>query len=423
MQTLFARNSAALFLALMVGGISAVSLPVYGAEPVVEAPMGDAVAFPLESAPGKIQKWETLLNNAEAELVTNDNAAASEKLTEQALEAAPDEISRATVLNHTGVMRMAKRRFADAQKAFSQSFEIRKKELGETHEKTLQTLSNLGLATYKTGDEKKAEELYKRCIEDKRKGNVPGVSLSSTLTNLGNLYADQHRCGEAKKVYEEALEVDRKILGDEHSEVARDQFNIGVVLFKCNQFAEALPFLQKANDSYTALSDKSGTVKTLHYMALCHHALNDHDKALAMSMKALEMHEGHKGVGHPDTLVHLMNAADSADAAGKTDAAEKMYKQALDAIEAHPNRDNLRLTETNLELAQFYKRHGKIDQSEHYFKRALIHYEHLSKREKRNLYELPLAYSKLLGELKREGESDHLARKYLHVYSAGPAKE
>lgn len=369
-------------------------------------------AFPASS---EEQAWEQALRSAEESFTQGRLEQAFEQL-KQAQSKAPDDASRAAILNQLGVMKMNQRHFLDAQAAFKEALDLREKALPANDSATLQTASNLALATYKLGDEVGAERMYLQTIERKRSSQPGTASLAISLTNLANLYADHRRCSEAKSLYIEALDIDRKLFGDKHSETANDLFNLGAMLHRCNEFAEALTYLEQAQTAYAAVSNRYGEVKALHYMALCESALKHHEKAAALAQRALNHHEGLKGKGHGDTIVHILNAADSYDASGKIEEAEKLYKQSVEIADRFVPVDNLRIVESNLELAQFFRRHHRFEEAEHYYKRALVHYDQLSKKDKRALYELPLAYSQMLAEQKRTEESEKLARKYLHVY-------
>lgn len=363
-------------------------------------------------------QWETTLEKAEQAYLDGDQPL-SDELSQAALKSAVDETTRATVLNQLGVIQMKEKRFRDAEKSFAQALALRKKSQAD-NALVLQTLSNYALATYKLGDEKKAEELYMQCIESKRKLLPESPSLANTLTNLAHLYSDERRCAQAKALYEEALAIDSKSYGLNHEEVANDLFNIGALLERCNDFNAALTYLNRANDSYAAIKDRYGCVKSLHYIALCHAALKNYDEAAATSLKSLALHEELNGKGDPETLVHLLNAGKAYAAAGHPQKAEQLYKQALACASASPKASNWHLAQCNLDLAQFYRKQGESETAEQYFKKALVHYEQLSKKEQRALYELPLAYSQLLHDLKRTAESDKLAHKYLPVYAPTP---
>lgn len=369
----------------------------------------------------EIGAWKADLESAEKSYLSGD-AASSKKLYDQVLSEVPDDTARATVFNQMGVAQNQQHQYMDAQKSFSQALELRKKVLGENDPVTLQTMSNLALATYKTGDEVTAEKLYLECIDGKRKVAPKSESLAKSLTNLANLYTDERNCSEAKKLYLEAADVDTINFGANSAQAGLDLFNVGVMLQKCQQPKDALEYLDKAQAIFAALGDKYGQVRALHYSGLSQGDLKNYEQASQLSMRALALHEDLKGKGHPDTIVHILAAGDALVAAGKDSEAEKLYLQALHSARADEHPSSLRLTECNLALAQLYKKEKRTDDAEQYFKKALIHYEDLSKKQMRDLYELPLAYSQLLKELQQDQQSEHVGNKYLHVYAPDKAR-
>lgn len=330
--------------------------------------------------------------------------------------AAEDE---ATKSNAAGVEAVSKHQYLNATKFFRQAYEFRRAQLGAEDASTLQSLSNLALATYRLGDEKKAEQLYNECITIKRKVMPNSASLATTLTNLANLLSDERRCNDASKAYSEALQIDQTVYGPKHIEVANDLFNLGALRYRCNEFEPAQKDFQSAHDLYKELKDDYGIVKSLHYLALCQSALKQHGAAAKTAMEALQFHERLKGKGHADTLVHILNAADEVDATGDTTQAEQLYKQALEAAQRNAKAGNYELAECNLELAQFYDRHTLPENADLYYKAATTHYDSLSKRDKRKLFELPISYSKFLTAQKRTDESLAISHKYLHVFKPG----
>lgn len=151
--------------------------------------------------------WQADLENAEKLYLSGDNLQAK-KIYDQALGEVSDDTARATIINQMGVAQNKQHQYTDAQKSFSEALELRKKLLGDSDPTTLQTMSNLALATYKTGDEVAAEKLYLECIERKRKVAPNSESLAKSLTNLANLYADERNCNTARKLYLEAADID-----------------------------------------------------------------------------------------------------------------------------------------------------------------------------------------------------------------------
>jgi tetratricopeptide (TPR) repeat protein len=395
--------------------LAIVSLVIHGA---IVAPSSRAKESTSPTSTNQPSKpvWESTVEKAEQSLLDNDPDQCA-KFCADALAAAPDQIARATVHNQIGVIEMQQHRFRDAKESFAKALDLRKTYTGVDAPLTLQSMSNLALATYKSGSAAEAKELYKHCIERKRVAVPQSNSLANTLTNFANVYSDERNCPEAKNLYQEALEIDTKVFGANHKEVATDLFNLGALHYRCNQFEDALAYLDKAQQVYTAIDDKYGTMKCLHYQSLCYSGLQQFDKSVEQAMRSLELHEQIAGKGHPDTIVHLLNAAQSLDAAGSTDKAEQLLKQALQSAKSAADPSNLCMAECNLELAQFCRRHGDNDQSEQYFKAALVHYDALTKKQKRDLYEIPQAYSELLHGLKKNAESEEIAHRYLEVYA------
>lgn len=365
--------------------------------------------------------WQADLENAEKLYLSGDNLQAK-KIYDQALGEVSDDTARATIINQMGVAQNKQHQYTDAQKSFSEALELRKKLLGDSDPTTLQTMSNLALATYKTGDEVAAEKLYLECIERKRKVAPNSESLAKSLTNLANLYADERNCNTARKLYLEAADIDSALFGSSSPQAGVDYFNLGAALQKCRESKDALVYLDKANVIFQKLGDRYSQVKALHYSGLSQGDLKNFDAASEVSKRALALHEELKGKGHPDTIVHILSAGDAACAAGKNAEAEALYLQALHAARAADNPSSFLLTECNLALAQLYKKQNRLDDAEQCFKKAMIHYDDLSKREKRDLYELPLAYAQMLKEFHKDAESERFNHKYLNVYAPDKAR-
>jgi tetratricopeptide (TPR) repeat protein len=217
-------------------------------------------------------------------------------------------------------------------------------------------------------------------------------------------------------LYVEALGIDSTEYGATHAEVAQDLFNLGAMLEQCNNYTEALPYLERATRTYEALKDELGKAKSLHFVAMCYSGMHQHAKAAEAALASLASHEHFKGKGDSDTLVHLLNAADSVDAQGDGARAQKLYQQALNAAEKAKEPNNMRIAECNLEMGEFFLRHNDRDKAEQYFKTAMVHYETLGKKDRRTLYELPMVYAKLLQDAHRDEEADEISKRYIDVF-------
>lgn len=361
--------------------------------------------------------WTQKENEAESNFLSGAYTEAEAKWKEAIALAQKDsnKLNLAETLNQMTHLFLKQRRLDEARSSLQSALAIREKELGKDSPKTAETLGNLALVEHKSGHDADAERLYKEVIEIKRKSNNSN-SLAITLTNLANLYGEMRRIEDARKLYLEALELDEKTYGKDHKEVAQDYFNLGAVMYHHNYNKEAIEYLDRALSLYEKLDDGPGTVKSLHYLGLCHAEEKSHGKAIEVYRKALTLHSKIKGDRHPDTLVHQLNLARTLDSDGQSKEAEDLYKDAIGTATKYHTDARVKLIECAIEYAHFLKRHGRRAEAENQLREVLPAYESLSAHHRRELYELPRVYSDLLKELKKDAEADALAKKHLDVF-------
>lgn len=381
-----------------------------------------ALALVAPPASGENETWKMNEDAAEKAFIEG-RYEESENSWKAALTAAEkdkaDELKVAETLNQMTHLFVKHKRYAEAETALARALEIRRRLLGKDAAPALETAGNLALIKHKLGHDKDAEQLFKECIESKRKNAAGSASLATTLTNLGNLYSEQRRCEQARAAYREALAIDEKALGSEHAEVAQDLFNLGALMYRCNKPQEAIEYLQEA-ETIAQLAQSGGSAREgpsrfrgriLHYLGLCHAKLKQHQQAVVHLSHAAKL----RGADHVDSVVHVLAIAHSLEEMGQSEEAEKTLNGALLAARNH--NDNVKITEAEIELAHFYRRQKKNSLADDHYKKALETYETLNRHQQRQLYDLPRAYADLLKELKRDSESKEMANKYLHLYT------
>jgi tetratricopeptide (TPR) repeat protein len=341
----------------------------------------------------------------------------AEQTYKESIISAKSSDERASILQEFALRLISRKDYEEAEPVLAQCLSIRRQK-SECDLSTLQTLSNLALVKHKLKKEEEAESLYKECLALKRKVCPNSSSLALTLTNLANLYSEARRPTDAELLYLEAFEIDKKLGGENHLECGQDLFNLGGMYYKCNEPKKALPFFNQAQKIFEACgpSCHEQLVRVLHYSALCHSTLQEHQKSVEYNEKALLLQESTKGAKHADTAIHLLNLAHAKAKMGKASEAESLYVKALERVSNASTPDELKMCECNTELANFYRQQKKYAKAEEFYKKALAHYQKLSKHEKRGLYSLPHSYSVMLDQLKRSEESHQMAHDYLHVF-------
>jgi tetratricopeptide (TPR) repeat protein len=73
-------------------------------------------------------------------------------------------------------------------------------------------------------------------------------SVAASLNNLALLYDSQGRYAEAEPLYQQALEMTKRLLGEEHPSVATSLNNLAGLYNSQGRYAEAEPLYQQALD-------------------------------------------------------------------------------------------------------------------------------------------------------------------------------
>ena len=111
-----------------------------------------------------------------------------------------------------------------------------------------------------------AKQLYNRSLNILETTSAPPTDISALLDDLANVYADEQQWGLAKQTYERALDVDRRVLGDDHPRVASRLNNLAIVAQNMGdlKLAETL-FLDAIRRNERAYGDRhpeTGTVRS-----------------------------------------------------------------------------------------------------------------------------------------------------------------
>ncbi|MBH8573082.1 tetratricopeptide repeat protein [Nostocaceae cyanobacterium CENA369] len=183
-----------------------------------------------------------------------------------------------------------------------------------------------------------AEPWYQQCLEATKKllgEEHPDVATS--LNNLAELYRSQGRYSEAEPLYIQALTLGHKLLGDEHLDVATSLNNLAVLYRLQGRYSEAEPL-------YT--------------------------QALALRRKLL-------GEEHLDVAQSFNNLAVLYYGQGKYSEAEPLYIQALALRRKLLGEEHLDVAQSLHNLAYLYRSQGRYSEAEHLCIQALALYRKL----------------------------------------------
>jgi tetratricopeptide (TPR) repeat protein len=141
---------------------------------------------------------------------------------------ARDQTRIATLLE-LGFARWNAGDFNGAETPLQEALHLSQTEFGATSQETGRSLWALGVLRSHQDRFVEAEELDNRGLKVFEATSAPSTDVSALLDDLAQVYADQQQWTLAKQTYERALEIDRRVLGDDHPRVAMRLNNLAIV--------------------------------------------------------------------------------------------------------------------------------------------------------------------------------------------------
>jgi tetratricopeptide (TPR) repeat protein len=153
----------------------------------------------------------------------------------------------ATVYNNIGRVYYVQSLLEDALVAYKEALNIRRTVLGPKSIDLAATICNTGQAYHQLAKYETALEYYTEFIQlaKERFGKNHHRDVAITLRFIAEVYHEQNLFQDAKKLYENALEVGRNAVGNIHPEVAATLNKLGNLHFEQNEFDIALKYYQE----------------------------------------------------------------------------------------------------------------------------------------------------------------------------------
>jgi tetratricopeptide (TPR) repeat protein len=173
-------------------------------------------------------------------------------------------------------------------------------------------LNDTGFYMYERGRYTDSKPLYQQALEIRKK--VLGTEhpdVATSLNDLGMLYEAQGQYAQAEPLLEQALAIREHVLGTEHNDVAESLRGLALLYADQGQYAKAEPLYQRALAiQENALGSKHPDVaRNLYCLAALYHNQGQYAKAESLYQQALAIQENALGPEHPDVATVLENYA------------------------------------------------------------------------------------------------------------------
>jgi tetratricopeptide (TPR) repeat protein len=148
------------------------------------------------------------------------------------------------------------RQLQESLKAHLEAFDVRKKLLGLESVDVAISALNVARVYNELDQGQLAQEHFLQSINIFRKQPSKSVEMSNALFYLATLYVKHKHYKEAQALHEEALEIRRKVLGNQHSSVAASFYELGATYHWQGLTTKALEMYESAHALHSRISHK-----------------------------------------------------------------------------------------------------------------------------------------------------------------------
>jgi serine/threonine protein kinase/Tfp pilus assembly protein PilF len=145
------------------------------------------------------------------------------------LQAQSRDGSRVDTLLELGRARIGSGDLRSAEEPLQEALRLAQHDAGATSIATAHALWSLGMLRFERGQISEAKDLYLRSLEILDRSRAPQTDVSAVLSDLAKVYVLEQQWQLAKQTHERALEIDRRVLGDDHPRVAFRLQNLAIV--------------------------------------------------------------------------------------------------------------------------------------------------------------------------------------------------
>ncbi len=235
-------------------------------------------------------------------------------------------------------------------------------------------LGNLGLVYQKRSDLDEAEKMFEKALDiEKKLGRLEGVA--NNYGNLGVIHRIRGDLDRAQVMHTKALEIDQKL--ERHHSVGAHYGNLGLIHKMRGDLDQAEKTLKKALEILGQIGNLQGVADVSGNLGLLYQDRGDLDRADQMHKKSLEINEK---LGRLEGMANQYgNLGLVCQGRGDLDGAEAMHEKSIQINEKLGRLEGTASQYGNLGLV--YRKRGDLDAAEEMHKKSLEIAERLGRPE------------------------------------------
>ena len=242
--------------------------------------------------------------------------------------------------------------YSDAEKQLREAYRLHREHLGTNDADTAESLADLASVLYATNQLPEAASDLETAVSVFR---IAGETrrLAAALSSLGAVRRAQGELDQAERSQREALDLRRKVSGEESLDVAESLNNLAGVLAARGRLDEARPLLEDAlrirsrglGESHPLVAQSTDN------LAVLLHRQGHVEEAEPLYRKALELETRVLGPEHPDVAVTQRNLALLLASKGSLADAEGLLESCLASRRKSLPAADVRIVTTAMDLA------------------------------------------------------------------------
>jgi serine/threonine-protein kinase len=266
--------------------------------------------------------------------------------------------------------------YAEAEPLLDESLALRVTALGDDHPDVDESLTELATLYRATDRRELAERNYRQVLERQRARHGPEHTVVATaMTSLAA--ALETNDAENEQLLREALAMRRRLVGDDHMDIAHSLNNLGALLNLKGKPAEAEPLLRESLELCRKLrpGDHPIVAHVLDTLGWTLAVLKKFDESESMLSESFEIRRQRLGADHPDVARTAMNLGRMRSMAGRHADAVPALREAwrvFGAAYGEAHADTLRM---ELELGRVLALSGQNAEAEPLLREGLAHRE------------------------------------------------